>query len=264
MSSPKTLEAAALVLAGTRPGGDPFAAAQGMAHKSLIEIGGTTLLERVLRALQEAGVSRIGVSCDEGPVADLARELGAEVIPTGRGPSASVGSGFEALGAPLIVTTSDHALLRPDWVCELVDGTPEDADLSVMLAERETVQRVMPESKRTYLRFADGHWSGCNLFYLQTPDARRAIETWSMVEADRKRPWRIAVRLGLGTFLSMLVGRLTIADGLARLGDKIGVRAALVSASDGLAAVDVDKQADLDAVRALIARRKQGSSANPV
>lgn len=255
MSSHGTLEAAALVLAGTRPGGDPFAAAQGVAHKSLIEIDGTTLLERVVRALQEAGVSRIGVSCDEGPVADLARGLGAEVIPTGRGPSASVAAGFEALGAPLIVTTSDHALLQPDWVRELVDDTPEDADLSVMLAEREAVQRAMPESKRTYLRFADGHWSGCNLFYLQTPEARRAIETWSMVEADRKRPWRIAARLGVGTLFSMLVGRLTLAEGLARLGDKIGIRAALVSANDGLAAVDVDKQADLDAVRALIARR---------
>lgn len=255
MSSHGALEAAALVLAGTRPGGDPFAAAQGVAHKSLIEIDGTTLLERVVRALQEAGVSRIGVSCDEGPVADLARGLGAEVIPTGRGPSASVAAGFEALGAPLIVTTSDHALLQPDWVRELVDDTPEDADLSVMLAEREAVQRAMPESKRTYLRFADGHWSGCNLFYLQTPEARRAIETWSMVEADRKRPWRIAARLGVGTLFSMLLGRLTLAEGLARLGDKIGVRAALVSANDGLAAVDVDKQADLDAVRALIARR---------
>lgn len=255
MSSHGALEAAALVLAGTRPGGDPFAAAQGVAHKSLIEIDGTTLLERVVRALQEAGVSRIGVSCDEGPVADLARGLGAEVIPTGRGPSASVAAGFEALGAPLIVTTSDHALLQPDWVRELVDDTPEDADLSVMLAEREAVQRAMPESKRTYLRFADGHWSGCNLFYLQTPEAHRAIETWSMVEADRKRPWRIAARLGVGTLFSMLVGRLTLAEGLARLGDKIGVRAALVSANDGLAAVDVDKQADLDAVRALIARR---------
>lgn len=255
MSSRRTLEAAALVLAGTRPGGDPFAAAQGVAHKSLIEIDGTTLLERVVRALQEAGVSRIGVSCDEGPVADLARGLSAQVIPTGRGPSASVGAGFDEFGAPLIVTTSDHALLQTDWVRELVEGTPEDADLSVMLAEREAVQRAMPESKRTYLRFADGHWSGCNLFFLQTSEARRAIETWSMVEADRKRPWRIAARLGLGTLFSMLQGRLTIAEGLARLGQKIGVRAALVSASDGLAAVDVDKQADLDAVRALIARR---------
>ncbi|NNC53326.1 MAG: NTP transferase domain-containing protein [Erythrobacter sp.] len=258
------MEAAALVLAGTRPGGDPFAAAQGVAHKSLIQIDGSTLLERVVRALLEAGISRIGVSCDEGPVAELAHRLGAQVIPTGRGPSASVGSGFETLGAPLIVTTSDHALLQPDWVRELTDGTPEDADLSVMLAERGTVQRALPGSKRTYLRFADGHWSGCNLFYLQTPDARRAIETWSMVEADRKRPWRIAARLGLGTLLSMLLGRLTIAEGLARLGQRIGVKTALVSASDGLAAVDVDKQADLDAVRALIARRKEGSSANPV
>lgn len=255
---------AALVLAGTRPGGDPFAQTQGVPHKSLIEIEGVTLLQRVLRALEEAGTTRIGVSCDEGPVAELARNLGAEVVPTGAGPSASVAKGFEMLGHPLIVTTSDHALLDVSWVRELVEGTPMSSDLSVMLAERNVVEKAMPGSKRTYLRFADGQWSGCNLFYLRTAEARRAIETWSIVEADRKRPWRIAARLGVGTLLSMALGRLTIAEGLGRLGRKIGVRAHLVSASDGLAAVDVDKQADLEAVSALILQRNEVSSANQV
>ena len=46
--------------------------------------------------------------------------------------------------------------------------------------------------RRTWLRFADGQWSGCNLFLLQSRRAQAAIATWSAVEADRKRPWRIA------------------------------------------------------------------------
>lgn len=246
----------ALVLAGTRPGGDPFADELGVAHKGLIELDGRPLLKRVIQALQEAGITRVLVSCDEGAVAELARKLGAEVIAPRSGPSGSVAAAFELAGAPLVVTTSDHALLQPDWVRELVEKTPEEADISVMLAERGRVEAAMPGSKRTYLRFADGSWSGCNLFYLKTPEARRAIETWSMVEADRKRPWRIAARLGFGTLMSMLFGRLTIAEGLARLGDRIGVKAALVPASNGLAAVDIDKIADLDAVEALLEARK--------
>lgn len=251
----------ALVLAGTRPGGDPFAQSLGVAHKALIELEGRTLLERVVAALREAGIDRIAVSCDEGAVAQLARSLGAEVIAPGRGPSASVYAAFEQLGAPMLVTTSDHALIDAEWVRELIAGTPDGADISVMLAERRTVERAMPGSRRTYLRFADGQWSGCNLFYLQTLRARAAIETWSMVEADRKRPWRIAARLGPGTLIAMLLGRLTLAEGLARLGKRIGLTAQLVAAKDGLAAVDIDKVEDLEAVRALLAAGNAGTSA---
>ncbi|MBY6217629.1 nucleotidyltransferase family protein [Qipengyuania aquimaris] len=247
----------ALVLAGTRIGGDPFAAEQGVEHKALIEIDGKTILERVVGALRDAQVERIAVSCDEGAVAELCRKLDVETVPTRAGPSASVAAGFELLGAPMVVTTSDHALLEGAWITQLVEDTPPDADLSVMLAHREKIEAAMPGSRRTYLRFADGRWSGCNLFYLKTADARRAIDVWGMVEADRKRPWRIAARLGFSTLLSMLFGRMTLAEGLSRLGSRIGVKAALVSAENGLAAVDVDKAEDLAAVRALVAGRTE-------
>lgn len=247
------MQPAALVLAGTRPGGDPFAKEQGVAHKALIEIDGISLVERVVSALRGAGVERIAVSCDDGEVAALARSFGAETIATGIGPSASVAAGFAYLGAPMIVTTSDHALLKAAWIRQLVQDTPANADLSVMLAKRERIESELPGSKRTYLRFADGQWSGCNLFYLQTSEAARALDVWAMVEADRKRPWRIAARLGLTTLFSMLVGKLSLAEGLARLGERIGVSASLVEAKSGLAAVDVDKAQDLQSVREILA-----------
>jgi CTP:molybdopterin cytidylyltransferase MocA len=242
----------ALVLAGSRPGApDPVAASEGVPHKVLATVDGTTLLERVVRALRESGAGTIAVSANNPAVEAEARRLGATLLPTASGPSESVALAFERFGPPLLVTTGDHPLLRAAWVEELVAGTPDEVDVSLMLARRDRVEAAAPGTKRTWLGFADGQWSGCNLFLLASPAAERAIGAWKQVEADRKRPWRIARRLGLGTLWSYWRGKLTLAEAVARLAGRLGVTAALVPAADGRAAIDVDKPEDLALARSL-------------
>jgi GTP:adenosylcobinamide-phosphate guanylyltransferase len=245
----------ALILAGSRGGVDPVAAYAGVGHKALIELGGDTLLARVARALGKVTCASVAVSTNDPDVAAEARRLGCRVLPAAPGPSASVAEALEALGAPLLVTTADHALLEAEWVRRFVADTPAGADVSVLLARRDVIEAALPGTRRTYLRFADGDWSGCNLFHLATPRAAGAIDLWRLVEADRKRPWRIVRRFGPRTLFAYLRGRLTLASAVARLGELAGVRAAVVASAAGLAAVDVDKPADLDAVREVLAAR---------
>jgi GTP:adenosylcobinamide-phosphate guanylyltransferase len=257
---------AALVLAGSRPGAaDPVALAENVAHKALVDIDGQPMLARVVAALRASGCDTIAVSGDHPLVVELAQALGCVVIAPGRGPSASVAAAFAQLGAPMLVTTADHALLQPEWVRDFVADMPIDADVAVLLASRSAVETALPGTRRTYLKLADGGWSGCNLFLLASPNAAAAIATWAAVEADRKRPWRIAARLGGGTLWRYALGRLTMAEAIARLGQRIGIRAAAIAARDGLAAVDVDKPGDLAQVRALLAgrRRLTGISSAP-
>jgi GTP:adenosylcobinamide-phosphate guanylyltransferase len=243
---------AVLILAGSRPGGrDPVAEAEGVPHKVLALVEGQTLVERVISAARAFGAPEVAVSANHPAVEAEARRLGATVLPTARGPSESVALAFARYGAPLIVTTADHALLEPAWLRALVEGTPPGADVSLMLAQREIVQAAAPGTRRTWLRLADGHWSGCNLFLMATPAAERAATAWREVEAERKRPWRLARRLGLGTLLDYALGRLSMEAAIARLGRRIGVEAALVPAPDGRAAIDVDKPEDLALVRCL-------------
>lgn len=245
----------ALVLAGSRGGVDPVAAYGEATHKALIRLEGETLLARVVAALKAAGAGRIAVvSGDLGVRAEIAR-LGCEALDEAAGPSLSVRAGAEALGTPLVVTTADHALLRPEWVTRFLADTPSDADVTVLVAARPTVEAAAPETRRTWLKLADGDWSGCNLFYLANERALGVIDLWRRVEAERKRPWKMAQILGPGMLLRYLARRLSLKDGAARLGQLAGVRAAIVETPYGLASVDVDKPADLDLVRTIVARK---------
>lgn len=241
----------ALVLAGTRGGVDPVASYAGVPHKGLIELAGRSLLQRVVGAVAEAGAARIGVSTNTPELRTALPGLGLEPLDAAEGPALSVKAGAEALGTPLLVTTVDHALLRPEWIERFLDEIPAEADVAALVARRDVVERAAPHTRRTYLRFADAHWSGCNLFYLANPRALAAVELWRRIEAERKKPWRMASMLGPGMLLAYATGTLTLDRAAARLGALAGIRAAAVSTPFGLCAVDVDKPADLDLVRGL-------------
>jgi len=234
------------------------ALSENLPAKALVDIGGATALDRVIDALEGAGIERIVVAAPAGPVAELARERGLETIEPAAGPSESVSRAFEMLGAPMLVATADHPLLSPDWIRHFVASAPEDVDVAVMLASREKVEAAAPGSKRTWLKFSDGHWSGCNLFMLRTPGASRALAVWKQIEALRKKPWRIAQRIGPVTLVRYALGMLSIQQAFTRLGRKIGVTASVIPATDGLAAVDVDSVADLQTVRAIWAEQRSG------
>ena len=241
----------ALVLAGSRGGIDPVADYAGVSHKGLIVLGGETLLARVLKALRDAGATRIGVSTNDEA---LAGQLGpdAERIASTPSPSLSVREGAQALGTPLLVTTVDHALLQPEWVRQFIDSTPADADIAVLLAPEAVVRAAAPQTKRTYLKFRDGRYSACNLFLLRTPKSLAAVDLWRRVEAHRKQPWRVALLLGPRMLLGYALGLLTLDGAVALIGRRAGVKAAAVRTPYGLAAVDVDKPSDLDLVRSLV------------
>jgi len=251
----------ALVLAGRRPGGDALATHAGVSHKALIELGGRTMIERVVAALAAVPqVRRIVISIDQpevlAPLAGLrAPECAKPVttMPARASPSASVAAALEHEGTPLLVTTADHALLAPEWLHAFLDACPPQADVAAALARKDAVLSHAPGTQRTYLRFADGEFSGCNLFCFQHPAAAGVVSLWQDLEAHRKSPLRMMLRLGAGTALRYRLGRLRLQDALSRLQGLTGANVQIVEMADGRAAIDVDKPADLELVRALVA-----------
>lgn len=254
----------ALVLAGSRGLPDPMAERAGVSHKALLPIAGIPMLIRVLNAIRplrvEGHIGRIVVSTEHPDMLDSLAAQGfavedVEFLKASGSPSQSVAQALETLGVPLFVTTADHALLKPEWIAYFLDSIPPQADIAVALARAKLVMAAAPDTKRTFLRFHDGAFSGCNLFFLANPKAAQAVTFWRHAEASRKHPVRLARLLGLHVMLRYALGLLTRNDVLNRLSRLTSAKAVFVDMPFGECAIDVDKAEDLELAERLAKAR---------
>ena len=249
----------ALLLAGRRPGVDALAATRGETLKALIPVAGVPMVARVvttLLATEAIGAIRV-MTQDVDPIAAmLPPDRRIAFLRSGDGIARSIAAALASGEAPfpLFVTTADHALLTPATIAEFLLGAA-GADVAVGMVERQIVEARFPQTKRTWLRFKGGDWSGANLFYFAGPAALPVIEAWASVEQDRKKGWKLIAKFGLGLLLRALTRTITIHDAVARAGRKLGATVRIVGLSDPLAAVDVDKIADLELAEAVLEGR---------
>lgn len=249
----------AIVLAGSRPGSDPFAEAYGTDLKALIPVSGIPMIARPVAALLASG--------DVGQVRVLTQQPGriASVLPddprlSTQPSGTTIASTMEAILAdpameyPLLITTADHALLDPAMVADFC-AKAEGADLAIGLVERRALMARLPNTQRTWLTFRGGAYSGANLFAFGSARAEKAVALWRSVEQDRKKGWRMIAALGPMALLGALLRLRTLDQTLAAIGKRLGIAIRKVELSNPLAAVDVDKPADHALVTAILGGR---------
>lgn len=251
----RTAALSAIVLAGERPGGNALARAHGVPAGVLVEVAGQSCIARVLQALRASDSVAGGLLVGPRPEVlaarpDLARLLAAgdfTWVAPADGPSRSAHDAARALARfPLLLTAGDHALLTPALIDDFcARARAVDADLVIGLVAHARVVAAWPDSRRTVLRFRDGPCCGANLYLLRTARALGALRFWQAVEGDRKRPWRVARRLGWLALVRYLAGRLTRAQACALLSSRAQATVATILLDDPRAAVDVDSCADL-------------------
>jgi GTP:adenosylcobinamide-phosphate guanylyltransferase len=257
----------ALVLAGSRPGGDALARATGVSHKALAPVAGVAMLTRVVSTLRAARAVRRVIVCGMdrdtiGTQTELhpflaSGQLG--IVASRATPSASVLSAMQQLdpNTPLLVATADHPLLTPALVDDFcARSASSGADVTVGLVPAQLVRAAFPSVKRTRLPFRDGAYCGCNLYAFLSPAAQRAPAAWMQVEQHRKRPWRMVGALGFATTMRFLLRRLTVEAVTHLASDRMGVRVQAVVLSHPEAGFDVDTSAQLEAAEAFLRSRE--------
>jgi hypothetical protein len=128
-------------------------------------------------------------------------------------------------------------------------------DVAVAMVERQRLEAAYPGNKRTWLRFADGDWSGCNLFALTSGSARPALLLWAEAEQDRKKAWKLFLHFGPLLALRAITRTIGLAAALEKAGKRLGLTARLVPMRFAEAAIDVDKPSDHALAEQILKRR---------
>jgi GTP:adenosylcobinamide-phosphate guanylyltransferase len=249
----------AVLLAGSRPGGDPLAHRHGTDLKALIPVSGQPMVRRpAIALLSSERFAAVRVFTQQ--VSRIAEVRPADPRLSVEPSKDTIASTLDAICSdpatvwPVLVTTADHALLNPGMIDDFCDRAA-GADIAVAVVERGRLLKRLPATRRTWIRFRGGAYSGANLFLLGSPKVASAIETWRGVEQDRKKGWRLLLAMGPSLLIGAALRLLTIDQSLRRIGGKLNLDIRAIEMADPLAAVDVDKPDDHRLVEAVLEGR---------
>lgn len=260
MTAAHPVPIAAILLAGSRPGPDPLLTGSGVSTKALLPIAGQPMLVHVVAALRASPL--IGpITILAQASAELATEPGLagfadlHFADSGQGISASLAAALPEGDAPVLVTTADNVLLTPAMIAAFLTDA-EDSDVAVAMVERRVLLARYPVSKRTWLKFRGGWWSGANLFRLRGRRVLPLLDFWGRIERDRKKGLKIVAAFGPWLLIGALLRLFTIQQGVARAGRRFGLKAKVVPMAEGEACIDADKPADIELIERILAARR--------
>lgn len=265
----------AIVLAGgSVPPDDPLADQAPGGVKCLAEVAGKPLVQWTLDALDAtAGIDRVvvvGLPPDaalssrhrllrvpaEGDMIASLQAAADMLARDGDGAAARGATGAADDDGHALVVAGDAPLIDARVLRWAVDQVRErDPDVALCAVDRPVMEARFPGSKRTYVRLADHELCGGDVAAVRSSVVRTGSDVPQRLSQARKQPWRIALVIGPGTLLALLLRRLRLADAERRIGRRLGLRAAVLVCPYAEVAMDVDKPAQLALARAALEAR---------
>lgn len=224
-------------------------------NKAFIEINGRPMLSFILDALSGLGDSgRIAVV---GPAAQLTpyiEKYGIIAVPEAGSIVDNIQKGFRVLQPRrhFLIVSADVPFLTTEAAEDFLQlCKPYDFDFYYPIVARSDNEKRFPGVKRTYVKLADGEFTGGNLFLVNPARLEDSLPRLQKIFALRKSPVRLAATLGLVFVFKLVTRRLTLAELEKRFSALFALQGkALVSKYPEIG-TDVDKPSDL-----ILARRE--------
>jgi CTP:molybdopterin cytidylyltransferase MocA len=231
----------AIVLAGGDRD-DRLARTVGAESKALVPLRDVPMGAYVATALRSSGAVDDVVWV--GPTDGRVRRLVDAALPAGHRLVDSLTLGLGAAmgrdpSARFLIVTADVPWWDADGVRAFLRDAPV-ADLVYPVVAEATAIARFPDQKRTFVRLADGRFTGGNAVLLSPRAVPALLPFVDLAYEARKQPFALARRVGWGTLLALVTGRARL-DGIQeRVRALLGIDARVFVSQDAAIAADVD------------------------
>lgn len=246
----------ALILAGA-PAGAELCPNDPQKSRAMMMLGNKSMLQWVVDALRSSkAIGRIAVvGRVEGEGLDIVLEPGDDLI-------SNMKSGIETLKTenPALIVSSDVPLLTGDAVDDFIERAEKlDADLAYPIIPKAHCEAKYPDFKRTYLKTADGIFTGGNIMLVRPEFVFKNWESISGAYTARKHVFELARMIGIGVLIKVVVGQafpciLSVASLEKAVSGMLGAKISGVVSAYPEIGEDVDKPSDIEAVSKILAR----------
>ena len=141
-----------------------------------------------------------------------------------------------------------------DWLVTQTEETPADVYYGVI--PREVMEKRYPDSRRTWTHLKDMDVCGADINVVHVSMATEHLDIWEALIGNRKSVFKQAAVIGYGTLLQLLFRRISIADALRRIHERIGIQAKDIIWPWAEAGMDVDKPNQLEIMREDLSGKK--------
>jgi molybdopterin-guanine dinucleotide biosynthesis protein A len=226
--------------------------------KALVDVAGKPMIQWVLDALSDTknvdNVIIIGLS----PKSDVTCKKPLHFISNQGRMLANIVAGvnksieLDPKSEYVLVASSDIPGINAamvDWLIDTCMGTKKDIYYGVV--PREVMEARYPGSKRTYTKLKDMQLCGADMHITHVTMATEPehLEMWEELIGNRKSPLKQAATIGFGTLILLLLGRLTLADTVKRVTERIGITGRPIVWEHAEPGMDVDKPHQLELIR---------------
>lgn len=242
-----------IILAGAPAG--PELADDPSISRAMVRVGAKTMVQRVVDALRSANCRGRVIA-----IGEVSADRIDDVIPPGPDLVTNIRLGIESLetSEPVLIVSSDIPLLTAEAVDDFVArALPLEVDLAYPIVAKRHCEARYPELKRTYLKTADGVFTGGNLMLVRPSFVFDHWQEIAGAYAARKHILQLARMIGLGVLLRVAAAQVipsllrvsTLEHAVARM---LGANVAVVVSDHPEIGEDVDKPSDLEAVRRIL------------
>jgi GTP:adenosylcobinamide-phosphate guanylyltransferase len=236
--------------------------------KAMIDVAGKPMIQWVLDALSNAkhvdNIIVIGIT----PNNKLTSKKPLYYIPNQGKMLANMIKGVEKSielnqkNKYVLIVSSDIPAVKAemvDWLTKTCMETQDDLYYGV--CPRNVMEKRYPSSRRTYTHLKDMDVCGADMNIINVRMASEHLDTWEALIANRKNPAGLAMVMGLDTALQLLTRQATLADYVARVSKRIGIKGRAIVWPYAEPCMDVDKPNQLEMIAADLARTARKSSA---